>query len=185
MDRKLGRLPQRQAWSRELLEAEQKGGSERTDRTRYLGSLAALAIAEPLEEAYRGVRLAEPLKKNLKLKKTRMQQVLQAYTVAADYGVAEVATTATYRTAEVYNDFGRALLESQRPKRLSKDELEQYNIMLEEQAFPVRGEGHRVARDQRAARERRCLRRMGQKRASPRSANCARCATPKWKKARE
>jgi tRNA(Ile2) C34 agmatinyltransferase TiaS len=28
------------------------------------------------------------------------------------------------------------LLESQRPKRLSKDELEQYNIMLEEQAFP-------------------------------------------------
>jgi len=136
MDRKLGRLPQRQAWSRELLEAEQKGGSERTDRTRYLGSLAALAIAEPLEEAYRGVRLAEPLKTNLKLKKTRMQQVLQAYTVAADYGVAEVATTATYRTAEVYNDFGRALLESQRPKRLSKDELEQYNIMLEEQAFP-------------------------------------------------
>ena len=136
MDRKLGRSPQRQAWSRELLEAEQKGGSERTDRTRYLGSLAALAIAEPLEEAYRGVRLAEPLKKNLKLKKTRMQQVLQAYTVAADYGVAEVATTATYRTAEVYNDFGKALLESQRPKRLSKDELEQYNIMLEEQAFP-------------------------------------------------
>ena len=136
MDRKQGRLPQRQARSRELLEAEQKGGSERTDRTRYLGSLAALAIAEPLEEAYRGVRLAEPLKKNLTLKKTRMQQVLQAYSLAADYGVAEVATTATYRTAEVYNDFGKALLESQRPKRLSKDELEQYNIMLEEQAFP-------------------------------------------------
>jgi tetratricopeptide (TPR) repeat protein len=136
MDRKQGRLPQRQAWSRELVEAEQKGGNERTDRTRYLGSLAALVMAEPLEEAYRGVRLAEPLKKNLKLKKTRMEQTLQAYAVAADYGVAEVATTATYRTAEVYNDFGKALLDSQRPKRLSKDELEQYNIMLEEQAFP-------------------------------------------------
>jgi hypothetical protein len=82
------------------------------------------------------VRLAEPLKKNLKLKKTRMQQLLQAYAVAADYGVAEAATTATYRTAEVYNDFGKALLASQRPKRLSKDELEQYNVMLEEQAYP-------------------------------------------------
>src|ERR1700704_2375358 len=105
MDRKQGRLPQRQARSRELLEAEQNGGSERTDRTRYLGSLAALAVAEPLEEAYRGVLLAEPLKKNLKLKKTRMQQVLEAYTVAADYGVAEVATTATYRTAGPYGDF--------------------------------------------------------------------------------
>jgi hypothetical protein len=93
-------------------------------------------MAEPLEEAYRGVRLAEPLKKNLKLKKDRMQQVLKAYAVAADYGVAEVATTATYRTAELYNDFGKALLDSQRPKRLSKDELEQYNVMLEEQAYP-------------------------------------------------
>ncbi|HEY6240644.1 MAG TPA: tetratricopeptide repeat protein, partial [Burkholderiales bacterium] len=104
ISRKQGRPAQRQAWSRELVEAEQKGGNERTDRTRYLGALSALVIAEPLEEAYRGVRLAEPLKKNLKLKKARMQQLLQAYALAADYGVAEAATTATYRTAEVYND---------------------------------------------------------------------------------
>jgi TolA-binding protein len=134
--RKQGRLPQRQAWSRELVEIEQKGGNERTDRTRYLGSLSALVMAEPLDEAYRGVRLVEPLKKNLKIKKSKMQQALQAYAVAADYGVAEVATAATYRTAELYNDFGKALLDSQRPRKLSKDELEQYNVMLEEQAYP-------------------------------------------------
>jgi TolA-binding protein len=136
MSRKQGRSAQRQAWSRELLEADQKGGSGRTDRTRTLGSLAALVVAEPLEESYRSVRLAEPLKKNLKLKKAKMQQVLQAYAVAADYGVAEVATTATYRTAELYGDFGKALLASQRPRGLSKDEVEQYNVMLEEQAYP-------------------------------------------------
>jgi len=136
MSRKQGKSAQRQAWSRELFEADQKGGSGRTDRTRYLGALAALVMAEPLDESYRGVRLTEPLKKNLKLKKAKMQQVLQAYAVAADYGVAEVATTATYRTAELYGDFGRALLDSQRPKGLSKDELEQYNVMLEEQAYP-------------------------------------------------
>lgn len=134
--RKQGRLTQRQDWSRELVEAEQKGGNERTDRTRYLGSLSALVLAEPLDEAYRGVRLSEPLKRNLKLKKDKMQQVLQAYAVAADYGVAETATAATYRTAELYADFGKALLDSQRPKKLSKDELEQYNVMLEEQAYP-------------------------------------------------
>jgi dsDNA-specific endonuclease/ATPase MutS2 len=93
-------------------------------------------MAEPLDEAYRGVRLVEPLKKNLKRKKDKLQQALQAYTIAADYGVPEAATTATYRTAELYNDFGKALLDSQRPKGLSKDELEQYNVMLEEQAYP-------------------------------------------------
>ena len=136
ISRKQGRLQQRQAWSRELVEVEQKGGNERTDRTRYVGSLSALVVAEPLEEAYRSVHLVRPLKTNLKLKKAKMQQVLQAYTVAADYGVAEVATAATYRTAELYNDFGKALLDSQRPKGLSKDELEQYNVMLEEQAYP-------------------------------------------------
>ena len=134
--RRQGRLPERQAWSRELVEAEQKGGNARTDRTRYLGSISALVMAEPLEEAYRSVHLAEPLKKNLKLKKDKLQQALHAYGLAAEYGVPEAATTATYRTAELYNDFGKALLDSQRPKGLSKDELEQYNVLLEEQAFP-------------------------------------------------
>jgi hypothetical protein len=134
--RKQGLPAQRLAWSRELVEAEGKGGGERTDRTRYLGSLSALTIAEPLDEAYREVRLVEPLKKNLKRKKDRMEQALQAYAVAADYGVPDAATAATFRTAELYNDFGKALLDSQRPKKLSKDELEQYNVMLEEQAFP-------------------------------------------------
>ena len=43
---------------------------------------------------------------------------------------------ATYRIAEVYHDFGKAMLASQRPKGLSKDELEQYDVLLEEQAFP-------------------------------------------------
>lgn len=136
ISRKEGRPSQRQAWSRELVEAEQKGGNERSDRTRYLGSLSALVMAEPLDAAYREVRLVEPLKKNLKRKKDGLQQALQAYAIAADYGVSEAATAATYRTAELYGDFGKALLDSQRPKRLSKDELEQYNVMLEEQAYP-------------------------------------------------
>jgi tetratricopeptide (TPR) repeat protein len=38
--------------------------------------------------------------------------------------------------AALYHDFGKAMLASQRPKKLNKMELEQYNVMLEEQAFP-------------------------------------------------
>jgi len=38
--------------------------------------------------------------------------------------------------ADLYRDFGRALLESERPRGLSPDELEQYDLLLEEQAFP-------------------------------------------------
>ena len=65
-----------------------------------------------------------------------MEEALKAYAAAANYGVADVTTAATYHTASLYQDFGKAMLTSQRPKKLSKAELEQYNVMLEEQAFP-------------------------------------------------
>ncbi|HLF22748.1 MAG TPA: tetratricopeptide repeat protein, partial [Burkholderiales bacterium] len=133
---KHGQSSERLAWARNLVDAERRGGRERTDRTRYLGALCALIAVEPLEQQYRSVRLVEPLKQSLKLKKASMQKVLDAYGAAADYGVAQVATAATYHTASVYQDFGKSLLKSQRPKGLKGEELEQYNVLLEEQAYP-------------------------------------------------
>jgi outer membrane protein assembly factor BamD (BamD/ComL family) len=124
------------ALMKELFQADQAGGAARTDRTRYLGATAALALAKPVYDGYRKVALVEPLQRQLKLKKAKMQDVLKAYSVAADYGVADVTTAATYHIASLYQDFGKALLDSQRPKKLSKAELEQYNVLLEEQAFP-------------------------------------------------
>ncbi|MEW6705975.1 MAG: tetratricopeptide repeat protein [Pseudomonadota bacterium] len=124
------------ALMKDLFQADQAGGAARTDRTRFLGASAALALAQPVLDNYRKVQLVEPLARQLKLKKARMEEVLKAYAVAADYGVANVTTAATFHTAALYQDFGKALMSSQRPKRLSKAELEQYNVMLEEQAFP-------------------------------------------------
>jgi len=136
LNKKSGQSTRHLAWTREIVEADRNGGRERTDRTRYLGAISALVLVEPLEDSYRQARLVEPLKKNLKVKKERMQTLLDAYGRVTDYGVAEVATAAAYRTAELYNDFSRALIGSQRPKGLSPDELEQYNVLLEEQAYP-------------------------------------------------
>jgi tetratricopeptide (TPR) repeat protein len=121
---------------KDIFQADQSAGSARTDRTRYLGATAALALAEPVAESYRKVALTEPLQKQLKLKKAKMEETLKAYGVAADYGVVEVTTAVTYRMATVYRDFGKALMSSERPKKLKKLELEQYNVLLEEQAFP-------------------------------------------------
>jgi tetratricopeptide (TPR) repeat protein len=133
---KQGQTQERMRYLQEIVRADQGGGKERTDRTRLLAANAAMQVAEPSDAAYRKVALVEPLKKNLKLKKERMQGAIDAYTVAAEYGVAEVTTASTYRIAEIYNDFGRALMSSQRPKGLKADELEQYNVLLEEEAFP-------------------------------------------------
>ena len=124
------------ALMKEIQVAEQTGTGEHTDRTRFLGATAALALAEPIAESYRKVALVEPLKKNLKLKKARMEDTLKAYAVATNYGVAEISTEATFKIASTYRDFGKALLASERPAKLSKAEREQYDVLLEEQAFP-------------------------------------------------
>ena len=116
--------------------ADRSGGNARTDRTRYLGAMGALTLAEPALAEYRKVALIEPLAKQLKLKKAKMEDVLKAYAAVSEYGVAEATTAATFQTAALYQDFGKAMLASQRPKKLSKAELEQYNVLLEEQAFP-------------------------------------------------
>ena len=55
---------------------------------------------------------------------------------AAAHGYAEITSAATYELASVYADFGRALMQSERPTQLQGDALEQYAILLEEQAFP-------------------------------------------------
>jgi cellulose synthase operon protein C len=131
-----GQTARSMAWLRTVQQADAEAGEARTPRTRSLGGQATLALAEPVRAAYQQVALVEPLAAQLKLKKARLEEVLRAYAAASEAGVAEVTTAATFHTASVYQDFGKALMESARPKKLKKDELEQYNVMLEEQAFP-------------------------------------------------
>lgn len=127
---------ERQYWLREIIKADQSAGDARTDRTRLLAAKASYELAQPTFDVYRDVRLVEPLKANLKKKKEKMQIALNAYKGAADYGVAEVTTAATFQVGEIYRDLAKQLNESQRPAGLSPEELEQYDMLLEEQAFP-------------------------------------------------
>ena len=126
----------RDYWLQEVIKADRLGGEERTDRTRFLAAKVTFALAEPAHKAFTEAHLVEPLQKSLVVKKEKMELALQAYNLAADSGVAEIATAATYQSAKIYSDFGRALMDSQRPEGLSQDELDQYNLLLEEQVFP-------------------------------------------------
>ena len=65
-----------------------------------------------------------------------MEDVIAAYTGAADYGVAEVTTAATFDSVRSIEQFSHDLMASDRPSELDADALEQYEILLEEQAFP-------------------------------------------------
>ena len=120
----------------DIVRVDATAGPQRSDRTRFLAARASLELAEPVRRKYEVVKLTQPLADSLKLKKELMEDVIAAYTGAADYGVAEVTTAATFRLGEVYEQFSLDLMASDRPSDLAADALEQYEILLEEQAFP-------------------------------------------------
>jgi outer membrane protein assembly factor BamD (BamD/ComL family) len=123
-------------WLNDIVQADRRGGKQRTARTNYLAAKATLVLARPHQLAYQKTKLKIPLKKSLKKKKAQMQNAIKAYENAINYKVAEVTTAATYEIGEIYHDFARALMQSQRPRKLSAEELEQYELLLEEQAYP-------------------------------------------------
>ena len=134
--RQTGNEQERVARLNELVQVDAMAGAQRTDRTRFLAATASLELADPVRERFAVVKLTQPLAGSLKLKKSLMEEVIAAYTGAADYGVAEVTTAATFRLGEVYEQFSSDLLKSDRPADLDVDALEQYELLLEEQAFP-------------------------------------------------
>lgn len=123
-------------WRQEIIAIDRTAGSQRNDRTRYLAAQACFALTMTDLAAYRRIELREPLKKNLALKKQYMKKAIDGLTKAANYGVSEITTSATYNIAEIYLDFSKALMKSERPPELSGEALEQYNILLEDQAIP-------------------------------------------------
>ncbi len=136
MAQKSGDFGARDVWLKDIIAADRNAGAQRTDRSRSLAAHATLTFAAPLQEEFNRIKLVMPLKKSLVEKRKSMEAALKGYTQAADYQVAEVTTAATFHSAELYRQLGKDLMTSERPKKLSKDELEQYDVLLEEQAFP-------------------------------------------------
>jgi TolA-binding protein len=131
-----GNRHEQEHWLDEIITADQQAGAGRSDRTRYLAATARLQLADRARDQYNAVALRLPLKKSLELKKRLMQETLAQYEQAAAYSVAEVTTAAAFQTAQVYRQLATALQASERPKNLDADALEQYNILLEDQAYP-------------------------------------------------
>jgi tetratricopeptide (TPR) repeat protein len=131
-----GQLDKQRYWQREIVNADRNAGAGRTERTQYLAAKSQLALATPARDEFRNIPLALPLKASLAKKRKAMETAMAAYKSAADYRVAEVTTLATFEIAEIYRKLGQDIMKSERPKKLPEEQLEEYNSLLEEQAFP-------------------------------------------------
>lgn len=126
----------RRRWLESIVTADATAEAQRSDRSKTLAARATLELADPQRLAFAAVQLKAPLADSLKLKKRLMESALAAYNKAAGYGVADVTTVATYRIGELYYQLSADLMASERPGGLNTEELDQYEILLEEQAFP-------------------------------------------------
>ena len=120
----------------DLVRVDATAGPERSDRTRFLAARASIDLAEPKRRSFVAMKLNQPLADSMSLKRELMEEVISAYGDAAAYGVAEVTTAATFRLAEVYQQMGSDLMSSERPGELDALALEEYEFLLEEQAYP-------------------------------------------------
>ena len=131
-----GAVSDRTRWLQQVVAVDRGADTARTARTRTLAAAASLELAAPARDAYNAVKLTIPLKKSLAAKRAALEKALKAYEAAGAYGIAEVATAATFETGELYRGLAQALLASERPRKLDADALEQYNLLLEDQADP-------------------------------------------------
>ena len=112
------------------------GGVQPSDRAKYIVSNALVYIANEKRLSYERVALNLPLNKSLKKKKKLMKAALLSYEKITNIGVEEFTTAATFHVAKMYQHLGSSIMKSQRPKNLTPEELEEYGLLLEEQAFP-------------------------------------------------
>jgi tetratricopeptide (TPR) repeat protein len=129
----------RQAYLEELqriVAIDAAAGQERTPRTRFLAAQSALVLAEVQYKRFTAVKLHQPFEVNLRQKRDLMKTTVQAFNQLMDYELGAFTAAGTYYLAETYADFSKALMQSERPQGLSTLELEQYELAIEEQAYP-------------------------------------------------
>lgn len=123
-------------WLNKTVTDEHNGGNDRNDRTHYIAASALIQLAKPVIKQYEQATLSMPIDKSLARKTALLEKALNAYKEIMSYQIAEFTTESTFRVGELYNQLAKSIMTSQRPGNLSAEELEQYDILLEEQSFP-------------------------------------------------
>jgi tetratricopeptide (TPR) repeat protein len=119
-----------------IVDSDAGAGAERTDRSRFLAAQSALVLTEPYFDRFAEIELVQPFEQSLAEKQRRMDLALTAFENLVSYEVGEVTAAATYYIAEIYYVFSQSLLDSERPDGLPRDALVDYELALEEEAFP-------------------------------------------------
>ena len=132
----IGDGEKRRYWLAKKIDLHQAMGRSANERATYLAAQAQYVLAEDERLDFDVIRLSHPLAKSLKRKQQALKKTLKAFEAVAGYQVVAFSTASTFQIADLYAALSRSLMNSDRPENLSELELAQYEILLEEQAFP-------------------------------------------------
>lgn len=127
----------RRFWLAKIISLNNKAKKDQTDRSKFLAAKAAYELGEFERISYEKVALSLPLDKSVTRKNKFMQAAMKRYTQSVQIGVLEYTTSSTYRIGELYAQLSKALMNSERPKGMDELEAEEYQFLLEDQAFPL------------------------------------------------
>jgi hypothetical protein len=99
-----------------------------------LGGRARIALGEYWAEQFRKLKLVAPLEKNLAIKDRFFQRALVLFEKASEESPIEIAINASQRSGDLFLEFGRSILGSQRPKGLEESESAIFEEGLKERA---------------------------------------------------
>ena len=126
----------RQYWLEQQVATADRLGDSATNRTAMLASEAAITLADQARADFEDIRLTLPLQDNLRAKMGALEAAADGYEKAAAYGHEDYNSEAGYRLAELYRTLANELMNSERPPGLSDMDQMQYELLLEEQAYP-------------------------------------------------
>lgn len=122
-------------WLRSIVAADEAvgGGSA---KSQLMAADASYKLAMADVSFANSIRLSLPIEKSLPRRRAAMEKAISSLAKSSSFGFSDITTLANYELGELYRQFALALLESEVPKKLDGDVLEQYMILLEEQAYP-------------------------------------------------
>lgn len=131
----IGEQDKRKYWLEKIVELNSNADIP-SERSKYLAAEALYDLGEFARNNYESIELTLPLNESIPVKNQAMQEAQDLYTKSVEVGVLDYTTSSTYRIGQLYVQLGQALMNSERPDGLDELEAEEYQFLLEDQAYP-------------------------------------------------
>jgi len=102
---------------------------------------SSVAVAEQAQSQFVTIKLSNPLPVSLQQKQASLLEATERFEAILALEISPAYEQALYGLGQLKLEFAKALMDSERPSGLSELALEEYDMLLEEQAFPFEEQG--------------------------------------------